>query len=86
MGTTIAENNRRWRRANPEAARVLAQRKNARDSAARRLATLHPDEFDRFYAEECERRGVTPYAVAAVSPGRRDGVAVPSAATPPSSP
>jgi hypothetical protein len=48
----------RWRRENPERQALVAAQQSARIAALRRLAGIHPDEFDNLYITELRRRGL----------------------------
>lgn len=49
---------RQYRKANPEVARRNVLRGSARRAAARRVADLHPDEYERFLTDELAKRGL----------------------------
>jgi hypothetical protein len=40
---------------------MWAKRVTAKAAAARRVAKTHAREFEAAYAEECAKRGITPY-------------------------
>jgi len=47
-----------WAREQAGKKEKSAQRGEARRAAAQRLKTAHQAEYDKFYAEECKKRGV----------------------------
>jgi hypothetical protein len=57
---------RAYRRANPDKARLVAERQYARHRAALAVARRYPGLWEAAYLAECEERGIEPYG----SPGR----------------
>lgn len=49
---------RRYREANPDSVRRNRTLNSARQAAQRRLAALHPEQFDALYADELAKRGI----------------------------
>jgi len=47
-----------WAKGQVEKKEKSAARGEARRAAAQRLKTAHQAEFDKFYAEECKKRGI----------------------------
>lgn len=55
MSTKNAEHARNWRKNRPDRYKKSAAKQAARVRAMRRLAQLHPEDFDRLYAQELLR-------------------------------